>query len=268
VRITAKAITRWADSREAQAALPRLVRRLAIQAGTVTQISFPAGDSVSLPGWDGEILSTDGDAWVPEGSSCWELSVEANPGHKANRDYDKRTKETPEEVRRETTVVVVTARRWTKKVAWRDEKHAQGKWKSVRAYDADDLEMWLEASPAIALDFGDEIGLTGDGIESASHYWRTWSSQSSPQFLKRTFLAGRETAKDRFLSDLRGSIDKRTHHSYTIRADSTDEATAFVCSALLNAPDLVDGAVVVTTESGWRFVEKHPQINSQAITED
>jgi len=83
---------------------------------------------------------------VPQGRSCWELSVEANPTSKANRDYDKRTRETPADIRARTTLVAVTARRWTKKNAWCEEKTDRGEWNSVRAYDADDLEAWLEAS--------------------------------------------------------------------------------------------------------------------------
>lgn len=260
MKITAKDIARWAELREAQGSLPRLVRRLAMQSGTITQLAFPAGESVSLPGWDGEILSSDGDAWVPKGESCWELSVEANPTPKANRDYDKRTNETPETVRRSTTLVIVTARRWSKKNAWRDEKLALCEWHSIRAYDADDLEAWLEASPSIALDFADELGLTGDGVESASHYWQVWATQSVPPILKHTFFADRQDAKDRLLVHLRERIDKGDNKIYAIRADSVDEAAAFVCAALLDASDLLDTALVVTSDSGWRFVEKQPRI--------
>jgi hypothetical protein len=260
VKITAKDIARWAELREAQGSLPRLVRRLAMQSGTITQLAFPAGESVSLPGWDGEILSSDGDAWVPKGKSCWELSVEANPTPKANRDYDKRTNETPETVRRSTTLVIVTARRWSKKNAWRDEKLALCEWHSIRAYDADDLDAWLEANPAIALDFADELGLTGDGVESASHYWQVWATQSVPPILKHTFFADRQDAKDRLLVHLRERIDKGDNKIYAIRADSVDEAAAFVCAALLDASDLLDTALVVTSDGGWRFVEKQPRI--------
>lgn len=260
MKITAKDIARWAELREAQGSLPRLVRRLAMQSGTITQLAFPAGESVSLPGWDGEILSSDGDAWVPKGESCWELSVEANPTPKANRDYDKRTNKTPETVRRSTTLVIVTARRWSKKNAWRDEKLALCEWHSIRAYDADDLEAWLEANPAIALDFADELGLTGDGVESASHYWQVWATQSIPPILKHTFFADRQDAKDRLLVHLRERIDKGDSKIYAIRADSVDEAAAFVCAALLDASDLLDTALVVTSDGGWRFVEKQPRI--------
>lgn len=261
MRISATAIRQWAETREAQADLPRLIRRLAMQSGTITQIAFPAGESVNLPGWDGEILSTDGDAWVPAGKSCWELSVEAKPTAKANRDYDKRTIDTSADIRLQITLIVVTARRWAGKKAWRDEKRQRGEWRSVLAYDADDLEAWLEANPAIALDLADELGLTGDGVESAAHYWRNWSSQSAPPILQQAFLTDRLDTRERFLADLRRLTSSEARAgSYAIRADSAEEAVAFVCACLLDAPDLADQSLLVSAASGWRFVEKHPQI--------
>lgn len=86
MNISAKDIERWAETREAQGELPRLIRRLAVQAGTVTELSFPAGESVSRPGLGGLILSKEGDPWVPPGRSAWEVSVEGRPTTKANRD--------------------------------------------------------------------------------------------------------------------------------------------------------------------------------------
>ena len=140
MKVTAKQIAEWADSREAQASLPRLVRRLALNAAMTTRISFPAGDSVSLPGWDGELCSNAGDPWVPKGKSFWELSCEARPTVKANRDYKKRTKDTDSDVRLESTLVVVTARRWPKKTEWLKKRRDSAEWLDIRAYDADDLE--------------------------------------------------------------------------------------------------------------------------------
>ena len=40
----------------------------------------------------------------------------------------------------------MTPRNWPGKDKWVKEKEALGEWKSVRAYDASDLEQWLEQS--------------------------------------------------------------------------------------------------------------------------
>jgi hypothetical protein len=45
--------------------------------------------------------------------------------------------------------VFVTPRRWRGKENWVTECNAEGIWKRVLAYDADDLETWLESAPAV-----------------------------------------------------------------------------------------------------------------------
>jgi len=84
MKITAKDIERWAESRNAHGELPWLTRRLAMQAGSIAEIAFPTGESVSRPGWDGQHLSKDGDAWVPAGRSFWE-SPASEIGHDVPR---------------------------------------------------------------------------------------------------------------------------------------------------------------------------------------
>ncbi|CRI65399.1 conserved hypothetical protein [Thiocapsa sp. KS1] len=258
MKVTAKDIERWAGSREAQGELPRLVRRLAVQSGTVIEIAFPAGDSVSRPGWDGLILSKHGDPWVPAGRSAWEISVEAGVGAKANRDYKKRTEATDQGTRQQSTLIAVTARHWAKKAEWAATKRAEGDWQNVRAYDADDLEVWLESSPAIALAFAEEIELTGPGVESLARHWQTWASQCAPPISPSAFFADRREAKDRLIADVRGRIAGGRNGTYAIRADSAAEAAAFACAALLETEDLSDRALVVTGETGWRFVAGRP----------
>ena len=44
MEITARQIGQWAGSKDAQAALPRYIRRLIHGAGSITQIAVPAGD--------------------------------------------------------------------------------------------------------------------------------------------------------------------------------------------------------------------------------
>ncbi len=140
---------------------------------------MPAGDSVNLPGFDGDLHSECGNAWVPVGYSCWELSCRADVNKKANEDYKKRKDFLPDyHVTR--TYVALTARRWPGKTRWRAEKIVEGVWKDIRAYDADDIEQWLEQVPAVRLAFGEELGLSGSGVESLAIYLEKWSRQCTP----------------------------------------------------------------------------------------
>jgi hypothetical protein len=77
MQITATQIAKWAGTKEAQGSLRRLVRKVVHAAGTPTQVAFPAGDSTSLPGWDGELASEYNSPWVPKGKSFWEFSCAA-----------------------------------------------------------------------------------------------------------------------------------------------------------------------------------------------
>ena len=163
MQITAKQIADWADTSEARGELPRLIRKLLHATGTITQASIPAGDSVTQPGFDGEVFSETGNAWVPKGRSVWEMSCRNDVAKKADQDYDKRVSQASSAEREKLVYVSVTARRWANKQNWLEEKVAKGDWCDVRAYDADDLEQWLEESPAVALEFGETLGLNGDG---------------------------------------------------------------------------------------------------------
>lgn len=202
MHITAEKIAEWAKTKEAQAFLPRLVRRLVHAAGDSKQASFPAGESTALPGWDGELQSEHGSPWVPKGKSFWEFSCDAKITTKANKDYDKRTGQTSNKIRAKDSLVVITARRWSQKEKWLKEKRHAKQWAEIRAYDADDLEQWLEQSTAVALQFAEELGLRGPGVESIVRHWEDWSQQSHPSITREAFFIDRQDVPDRFLTDL------------------------------------------------------------------
>lgn len=108
--ISATQLARWAGTTPAQAELPRLVGRLVHAAASPTQISFPAGDPVALPGFDGELHSDDGNAWIPAGFSCWELSCRSDVVAKANEDFEKRSGSTAASVRATRAYPIGTSR--------------------------------------------------------------------------------------------------------------------------------------------------------------
>jgi hypothetical protein len=258
--VTATRIAEWAGTREAQASLPRLIRRLVCRQASITQVAIPAGDSVNTPGWDGEVVCEHGSPWVPKGQSYWEWSVESGATNKSNRDYAKRTKQTPQSTRATSTLIVVSARKWGTKKKWRAEKQAAGDWADVRAYDADDLEHWLEECPAVALQFAEELGITGPGVESVARYWETWSQQSDPPLSAEAVFTDREAARGALLAEVRDRAQSDQPALYVVKADSAEEAAAFACAAVLGEGDLAGDTVVVTDHNGWRFVEANQSI--------
>lgn len=263
MQITASHIAEWANkkAKEAQTNLPRLIRRLCFEAATTRQLSFPAGDSTYVPGWDGVLSRERGDAWAPSGTSYWEIGCDQAPTTKANDDYKKRLKKIAVEHRAAATFVFVTPRRWTTKAKWISAQRAKNEWADVRAYDADDLEQWLEQSPAVSLQFAEELGLVGEGIESLPRYWQSWSQQCSPAITPDSFFLDRTTTRDQLIEKIRSGMNQQNAAPpLTVRADSVEEAVAFVVAALIGTDELASQALVVTSLEGWRFVEANLQL--------
>ena len=224
--------------------LPRLIRRLCFDAAATRQLSFPAGDSTYVPGWDGVLCREQGDAWAPSGTSYWEIGCDQVPTTKANGDYQKRLTLTSAKDRASATFVFVTPRRWTTKTKWIATQRAKGEWADVRAYDADDLEQWLEQTPAVALQFAEELGLVGNGVESLSRYWQSWSQQSSPVITPKSFFLDRITTRDQLIEKIQSGLKQQNASPpLTLHADSVEEAAAFIVASLIGIEELATQAL-------------------------
>jgi len=269
MHITASQIINWVNShaKEAQAELPRWVRKLCYQASSTREIAFPSGDSTYRPGWDGKLFCERGNAWIPIGASYWEIGCDADVDSKASDDYLKRTKGTDPAERACVAFLFITPRRWLKKEAWLASKRDKGEWASVRVLDADDLEQWLEQTPAVALQFAEFLGLLGPGVESLERYWLRWSGQCKPAISKDAFLTDRVTASEQLLALANDEAGERADPA-TLRADSVEEAIAFATATFLGHPPLADRALVVTTVDGWRYVDANPQIRIAIAASD
>jgi hypothetical protein len=258
--ITAKQIAEWATTAGAQRTLPKLVRRLVNLTATTTQLAMPSGESTSEPGWDGEVHSPSGNAWVPAGHSCWEVSCESGVTAKANKDFKKRTEAYPQQYRATRSYIFVTPRKWRGKATWVAAKRAKANWLDVRAYDADDLEQWLENSSAVALAFAEETGLAGPGVESLKSYLQQWLAQTRPALTAQALLTGRADQSVQLLERIQRASPQAPPTPVSLKADSVEEATAFVTATISQREELADAAVVVTSRDGWRFVEKNVEI--------
>lgn len=233
--IKAREIARWAAGNiEARHDLPVLIRRLVHSTSTaVTKSDFPGYDQAQRRGWDGRIEATSATPWVPAGTSGWELSCERGPDGKANRDYEKRVEKVDESERRVCSFVFVTPYEWGKKNDWADEKRELGDWKDVRAYDASNLEEWIEASAATQVWFAELLGRPVDGYRSLAQFWEDWASAAEPRLSRAIFDSAIEMHAAKFFAWL----NEEPARPFTIAADSRNEAIAFLACVLDSAEE-------------------------------
>jgi hypothetical protein len=189
------------------------------------------------------------------------MSCRQDVATKANEDYAKRTGAISDADRAIRTYVTLTARKWPAKAEWRADKLARGKWADVRAYDADDLEHWLEQSPAVRVAFAEELGLAGPGVTSLSAYFAAWGRQCEPPISVSALLTGREHERNQLLAHCRDAVHGKSMVPISIKGDSVDEAVAFVAACSEQEESIALRAVVVTDRAGWHFVEMNAEIS-------
>lgn len=250
----------WADTRPSQSEFPRLVRRLILETTSgLVELGMPAGDGVAAGDWDGSVRSTKATAWVPDGLSVWELSVNSSPNTKADDDYSKRTGTPDGTPPSDCTYVAAILRPWTARAAWSAGKRSDKVWRDVRALGLDDIETWLEAAPITWAWLSEELGLSPYGLRTGLTWWRDWAAQTSPALTPQAVLAGRtDTAKvleDRLTSS--GSVT-------TVAGASMEEVCAFIAAIAVNLDEQGTGQMLarlafVDDVSTWRQLTASPQ---------
>lgn len=212
-----------------RAQLPVLLRVLIHSTGrNLQKVDFPGNDDAERLGWDGFVEAGSGTPWVPSGISGWEFGVNANVKSKADGDFAKRVQLIDSAERANITFVFVTPRRWLRKNVWVAEMKEKRLWKDVRAYDASDLEQWMEQSLAGQNWFADRKGCSPDGVRTLDHCWRVWAGVTTPELDPSLFSAAVETWKDKIESFL----VREDSTPLVIKADSVEEALAFLRQAM------------------------------------
>ena len=228
--IKANDVERWVShSIPARSRLAVFLRTLVHSTGSgLTKVDFPGNDDAERPGWDGFVEASEGTPWVPAGLSGWEFGTNEDPKGKAEGDFEKSVKTLDKKERAETMFVFVTPRRWPGKTAWVAAKKEKGLWKDVRAYDASDLEQWLEQSLPAQAWFANETYIPAQHVRSLDKCWADWANVSTPPLNGALFSSAIEATKRTMLSRL----SKPSEGPILIAADSTEEALAFLAQLL------------------------------------
>ena len=213
--------------------LPAIVRQLVLATALVTEIDMGAREAVQQHGWDGLVTSTTrDDPHVPLGASGWELGTGRDPRKKAQSDIRDRNRDPQGVDPAVATFVAVTARIWEEKdkKSWRDARRRERKWADVRAYDARDLELWMERAPRAHIRISEMLGRKPRDVKTPEAWWETWHAQTHPAFPRSFLLAGREG----LCSALAAALARPARHVITVLGPSSTEALAVVCASLVS----------------------------------
>ena len=252
--IRARRLDEWPNNnKSARHLLPVLLRRLVHTTGQqLSEVDFPGFDNAERPGSDGRTVAGTVTAWIPQGTAHWEFGVDRKPGPKANDDYENRTRLVPPSERQDSTFVFVTPRNWPGKADWVKRKMDVGEWKAVRAYDASDLEQWLEESIPVQIWLAKKLGLPTRGFRTLDECWEDWSKASEPNLTPATFDSFVAAHND----TLKKWLESKPLRPLYIAADSREEALAFLaCFFRRNSNGLECGDHVAIFESADVLVD-------------
>lgn len=222
-QIRARQFEAWADMISTRDHLPALLRKLIVSTGTeMSRVDFNAFDNAQRHGWDGLVVADQATPWIPVGASGWEFGVNQDPKRKAESDYIARTEAVPETVRRDMTFVFVSPRTWPGKVKWVDDKRSDRKWRDVRAYDASDLEQWIETSIPAQVWLTELLNDDIQNVRSLERCWAEWANVCKPRLIDTLF----SWAVQVFSPRLNQWLNASDADPLVVTADSREEALA------------------------------------------
>jgi transcriptional regulator with XRE-family HTH domain len=232
--VNATDLSQWGERRDAQGAMPELLRRLIFATvGPAAFVRFPSDESVQHGGWDGQCITDIGATYVPTGNSAWEIGTQRTRiSKKADDDLEKRTEDPLGHDPSQTTFVFVTPQRFPKKGDWIAKQKARGVWRDVALIDGDDLVHWLEMCPAVAQWLSIKAGRRPQGLRNLEEAWSEWIGASTIPITADVLLAGRDEDQISVLRWLR-----QQPQLLSLQADDPEEAMAFLYAAISPLPE-------------------------------
>ncbi|MFD8195536.1 hypothetical protein [Streptomyces wuyuanensis] len=208
---------------------PLLIRRLIAEtASGLESLDMPGGSGTAVGGFDGIVTASGPSAFVPEGTSVWELSV-GGGNSKAEDDYEKRIKGPKGLATQDVTYVEVVLDTWRDARTWAARHTEDERWREVRGYNLDVIDLWLEQAPATTAWLSARLGKAQPGVRSLETWWTDiWLRSTRIPLDRAVVLAGREKAAADF-----SALLATGRSVITLGGDlRPDEVCAFVAAAL------------------------------------
>lgn len=159
---------------------------------------------------------------------------------------------------------------------WIQEKNEKNEWKEVRAYDAIDLESWINFCLPVQVWFAEEIGLSDGTMQTIDQYWKNWSEQTDPIIDNKAFLHCWEVEKEALLKNLSdletgNSRSKRDLKRISVIGSNLEETVAFICGSLLKDTDLQmqrysATSIILESANSWKYIEQNPTLKTVVVT--
>ena len=117
---------------------------------------------------------------------------------------------------------------------------ATGRWlgKDVRAFDASDLEQWLEQSIPAQTRMREFQGGAGQQVTTLGQIWLEWAAITEPELPEELFAP----AAEQHQKQLETWLEEPPASPFVVTADSTLEALAFLSCALKQLAETCPGA--------------------------
>lgn len=245
--ISSTDLKNWASTNLARETLPELIKKLIYAnvktSDNILKISFPSGDAISSPGWDGTLECAENIFTIEKGTSLWECGTNSDIAQKANSDYDKRTRDPLGMDSNSSTFVFVTPRIWNSASKWELEKNREGKWKKVHVITAIELEDWLEQTPQVAIWlYGLIHNHPKTKLYSPEEYWNRFASNGQYHIKSEIITGGR-------IEEAKCLLESLSTPSVTIiQSYTAEESMAFAAACILRAPEEIKNKCILTED--------------------
>ncbi len=235
---------------------PTLIKRLILSSvSSISSLRFPGDDDVWAPGFDGNVECVEGNRFVPQGKSVWELGTKDHSLKKINEDYEKRTRDSLGVDKNHTIFILVLPKIWafngsgTAIDAWENAHHD---WMVVKVYDAPILCDWINSNPSVCAWLLEQFNqMDYCGFTTVEMAWNKLANITKPAFVQEMFCSCRDDEISDFWERIGGKNNK-----VFVKAATTIDAQGFVLSQLLSKKEYANTVIAVENGNAFRILSE------------